>query len=72
MEKKIVLTRMNQLIEESSLGSNEYILNDYWKVSYHGLVPIEHSRGEMNRYMEVINGINSTRQNEPKEIIIFF
>jgi len=72
MKRKIVLTKMEKIIQESSLKPNEHIVMKYWKVSYYRLAPTEHPRGEMQRYREVIDGINSTRQNEPEEIVISF
>ncbi len=45
---------------------------EYWKVSYNGLIRTEHSRGEIQRYREVIGGIGSTRQDEPKKIVTSF
>ena len=70
--ENVILTRMDEPIDELSLGFNEHKVMEYWKVSYNGLEIIEHSRGEMQRYREIINGINSINRNESKEIIISF
>ena len=72
IENAIILIRMDEPIDESSLESNEYKVTEYWKASYHCLVPTENLRGEINKYREVINGINSTRNEEPKDIKISF
>jgi len=34
IENTIILTRMDEPIDESSLGLNKYIVTKYWKVSY--------------------------------------
>ena len=72
IENAIILIRMDEPIDESSLEPNEHKVTEYWKATYHGLVPTEHLRGEINKYREVINGINATRDDEPREIIVSF
>ena len=72
IKNKIILTRMDEPIDKTSLRSNECIVGKYWKVSYYGLAPKDNHRGEMQRYLENIDGINAIRGDEPKEIIISF
>ncbi len=72
IENTIILTRLDKPIQESSLESNERKVMEYWKVSYDGLPPTEHPRGEIQRYRKVIDSISFTRENEPKKIVISF
>ena len=69
---KIILTRREKPIDASKLRSNEYLVTEYWKVSYEGVSPTERTRGERQVYRDFIDGISSIRGNEPEEIIMPF
>lgn len=70
--KKIVLTRKDKPVDESSLGPNEYKIMEHWTAIYHGLKITEQPRGETQKQIEAINGCNSIRGEEPYEIIYNF
>ena len=72
IQNRIVLTRMDKPSDRLSLKPNEAIVMEHWKVSYEGLSIKEHPRGELQTYREIIDGINSTRQDEPNKITISF
>ncbi len=72
IENKIILTRIDKPIKESSLQPNKYKVTKDWLLSYHGLVPTEQSTGRNKQIQEVINSINATRDDEPKKLLSLF
>jgi hypothetical protein len=73
IERQIVLKRMKRPINKQRLKPNEYKVAEYWKAVYEGgMLVTAHERGELNEYVRSIDGINSTRGEEPAEIDIKF
>lgn len=69
IEKEVTLTRMDEPIDKSSLGPNEYRVTEHWKV--YGLTT-KPSRREMQRYREAIDALGDTSERELTKIVMCY